>query len=160
MITTVLSMLLGNVVPQLGNIVKGIFNLKQDKADKNQELELAKLQLLMQEKKIDIDREVSFTKYEAETNQAISEAINNMNEANVERSKIKTGIKWVDCIETVVRNLFGLTACGVLLIAVMQAVNLNSPIWQATALWDLIGAIVGYFVGYGTSAFTQKKVNS
>lgn len=158
--TTILSMLLGNIVPQLGNVIKGIFDLKKDTSDKTQELELAKLQILLQEKKIDIDKETSFAKYDAETSQAISEAIIKMNEANVERSKIKTGIKWVDCIETVVRNLFGLTACGVLLIAVMQAVHLNSPIWQATALWDLVGAIVGYFVGYGTSAFTQKKVNS
>ena len=159
MISTILSMLLGNIVPQLANGIKGIFELKQDRADKEHELAIARLQIEVQREKLNIDKEISLAQSDAQSDQAIAAALKAITESNTERSKIKTGIKWVDSLETIVRNAFGLVACAVLLFAVRQALEMQSPIWQAAPLWDLIGTIVGYYVGYGTSAFSQKKVN-
>ena len=159
MISTIFSMLLGNVVPQLANGIKGIFELKQDRADKEHELALGRLRIELEREKLNIDKEAAFVQAEATTNQAIANIIESNNEANTKKSQAKTGIKWVDSLETIVRNAFGLVACAVMLFAVKQALEMQSPIWQAAPLWDLIGTIVGYYVGYGTSAFSQKKVN-
>lgn len=159
MISTLITMILGTVVPQLATGVKSFLNLKQDRLDKEHELALARLQIEAQREKINIDREVSFAKAEAQEAESYASVIKSANEANTERAKIKSGIAWVDSLDQITRFVFALIAGFVILVSVRQAINLDSLVWQAEPLWRLIEMIVGYYVAYGTSAYSQKKVN-
>ena len=117
----ILSMLFGTVVPQLANLLKDGFKLKQDKLDKQQELEIMKLQIEANKIQANIDKEIKSEEITTRIDESINNFLIEQNKANVERSKIKTGIKWLDSLDTLVRTSIGVTCCIVLNATVYQA---------------------------------------
>ena len=155
----ILSTLLGSVIPQIANLFKDGFKLKQDTLDKKQELEIMKLQIEASKIQAQIDREIKSDEITARIDESINSFLTEQNKANVERSKIKTGIKWLDSMDTIIRSFIGLICSILLAVTAVQALKMAVPLWTVAPLWSIIELSVCFYIGYHGSAMSQKKVN-
>lgn len=155
----ILSTLLGSVIPQIANLFKDGFKLKQDALDKKQELEILKLQIEANKIQAQIDKEIKAEEITARIDESINNFLIEQNKSNVERSKIKTGIKWLDSLDTLIRSFIGLVCSTLLAVTAIQALKMAVPLWTITPLWSIIELSIGFYVGYHGSAMSQKKVN-
>lgn len=155
----ILSTLLGSVIPQIANIFKDSFKLKQDKLDKQQEIEILKLQIEANKIQSQIDKEIKADEITARVDESINAFLIEQNKANLERSKIKTGIKWLDSMDTLIRSFIGIICSTLLAVTAYQALKFNTPLWTIAPLWGIIELAIGYYIGYHGSAMSQKKVN-
>jgi len=155
----ILSMLFGTVVPQIASLFKDAYKLKQDRLDKQQEIEIFKLQIEAQKYKQQINAEIRTEEITAKVDESINNFLIEQNKANVERAKIKTGIKWLDSLDTLIRSFIGLICSTLLAVTAIQALNMSVQLWTIVPLWAIIELSIGYYIGFHGSAISQKKVN-
>lgn len=155
----ILSTLLGSIIPQIANLFKDGFKLKQDRLDKQQELEIMKLQIEANKIQANIDKEIKAEEITARVDESINNFLIEQNRVNLARSKIKTGIQWLDSIDTLIRSFIGIVCGALLAITAYQAFNMEVPLWTIAPLWGIIELSIGYYIGYQGSAISQKKVN-
>lgn len=146
------------MVAYLPNAIKELFEAKAKKADNDFELEkmktLAQVSANAEAAKAAADSDAR----QAEAQARIAEQNVKLSEINANRAAIRTGIKWIDAGDAVVRLAYGALSIVVLVWACWQAWVLQVKIWDEPAIWDIVQAIVYFFIGYSVSAFTCKKV--
>lgn len=155
----ILSTILGSVIPQIAGLFKDGFKLKQDRLDKQQEIEIMKLQIEANKIQANLDREIKSEEITSRIDESINNFLIEQNKVNLEKSKIKTGIKWLDSIDTLIRSFIGIICGSLLAITAYQAIKMTVPLWTITPLWAIIELSIGYYIGYHGSAMSQKKVN-
>jgi hypothetical protein len=156
--TALLTTLAGALIPAIPNWVKDLLNAKQAKADND--FELAKIKAAGDAEAVKAASVASFEADKAREDSAARQAEANAKiaETNATRAAIKTGIKWIDAGDAVIRLTLGVVACAALIWAMLQAWQMTLPIWEQSPIWEIIVLIISFFVGYLPSAYTCKKV--
>lgn len=155
--SAILTTLLGAIVPILPNAIKSIWQGKQERSDKAHEIELFKLQLQNSQAVKQLETDATTAKADSEAAALMAKEVSKMAEINATRAKIKTGIKWIDAGDAVIRLWLGVVASACLVWAIYQAWTLSAPIWKQSEIWEIIVLIICFFVGYLPSAYSQKK---
>lgn len=160
MLTAIATSILGAIVPALPNWLKDLAKAKQEKADRDFELEKIKLTNASAENVQAAQSQAIALKAQAEADARVAEATAKMAEINAARGALKTGIKWIDAGDAVMRLFLGTIASAALIWAMLQAWKMAMPIWEQGEIWEIIKLIIYFFVGYLPSAYSMQKVYS